>query len=126
MDINASTAEDSTIHVHKSYSLSANCVRTASSQVTSLTPGFKNTTSRRTSGIPICYHLVTRLIRPTDSQQVVVATNKLLTTNSKLVMGACNSLAGTTFNDSVTVIYVQCILFFTFIAFVLLLFRMNP
>jgi hypothetical protein len=62
-----------------------------------------------------CYHLVTRLMRPTDSQQVVPtslissARNKLLTSwwqqaRSNLLRTACISLVGTTCSKSVTVI----------------------
>jgi hypothetical protein len=62
-----------------------------------------------------CYHLATRLMRPTDSQQVVPtslissARNKLLTywwrqSRSNLLRAACISLVGTTCRKSVTVI----------------------
>jgi hypothetical protein len=62
-----------------------------------------------------CYHLVTRLMKPTDSQQVVPtslissARNKLLTSwwqqaRSNLLRTACISLVATTCSKSVTVI----------------------
>ena len=57
-----------------------------------------------------CYHLVTRLMRPTDSQQVVPtilissARNKLLTSYGSNLRTACISLVGTTCSKSVTVI----------------------
>jgi hypothetical protein len=62
-----------------------------------------------------CYHVVTRLMRPTDSQHFVLtslvssARNNLLTSwgqqaRSKLLRIACISLFGTTCNKSVTVI----------------------
>ncbi len=69
-----------------------------------------------------CYHLVTRLMRPTDWQQVVPTSlprtklfNKLVTTSSysNLLRTACISLVGTTCSKSVTVINLVTTLFQT-------------